>query len=71
MADIKAALRKRQTKLKRLIQIYAELEAKKRNDPLYKKFKKFRKLYLLYKTALLMKYRSKARSKALAALNKK
>jgi len=70
MADIKAALRKRSTRLKRLIQIYAEQEAKAKNDPLYKKFKKFRSLYFKYKLAILMKYGPKVRSKALQALHK-
>jgi len=71
MADVKVALKKRSTRLKRLIQMYANEEAKKHNDPLYKKFKKFRKLYLKYKLAILLKYGPKVRAKALQALNKK
>ena len=39
--------------------------AKENNDQMYKKYKKFRKLYVHYRNKILEKYRNKARAKVL------
>ena len=52
--------RSRQAKLNARIARVAIILAKKRNDPDYAKYAKFRNLYRLYKAKILKKYTSKA-----------
>ena len=70
MADIRVALKRRQTRLKRLIQLYADAEAKRRNDPLYRLLKKTWRRLRLVKKMIRLKYEPIVRAKALATLNK-
>jgi len=67
-ADVRVALKKKSTRLKRLAALIALSLAKKKDDPLYKKVKALRKKWLLYRTKLLKKYPI-ARTIALQKLN--
>lgn len=54
----------RQTKIKRATGQLASAAARKRNDPLYQRMKKYRELYYKYRTMIHKKYGPRVRSKA-------
>lgn len=54
----------RQTKIKRATGQLASIEARKRNDPLYKRMVRYRELYFKYRDMLHRKYAPRVRSKA-------
>jgi len=54
----------RQTKIKRATGQLASIEARKRNDSIYKQMIKYKKLYFKYRDMIHRKYSSRVRSKA-------
>ena len=54
----------RATKIKRATSQLASIEARKRNDSIYKQMIKYRDLYYKYRTMIHKKYSSRVRSKA-------
>ena len=54
----------RQTKIKRATGQLASIEARKRNDPVYKKMVFYRELFYKYREMLHRKYSPRVRSKA-------
>ena len=54
----------RQTKIKRATGQMASAQARKRNDPLYKRMIHFRELYYKYRAAVHKKYSPRVRSRA-------
>jgi hypothetical protein len=54
----------RQTKIDKATGLLSSIEARKKNDPLYKKMLRHRELYFQYKTMIHRKYGSRVRSKA-------
>lgn len=54
----------RTTKIRRATGQLASIEARKRNDPLYQRMKKYRDLYFKYKQLVHNKYGPRVRSKA-------
>jgi len=54
----------RQTKIKRATGQLASIEARKRNDPVYKRMVYYRDLYFKYRKMLHKKYGPRVRSKA-------
>ena len=54
----------RQTKIKRATGQLASSMARKRNDPLYQRMKKYRELYYKYRKMIHNKYGARVRSKA-------
>ena len=54
----------RNTKIKRATGQLASIEARKRNDPVYKKMVYYRELYFKYREMLHRKYSPRVRSKA-------
>ncbi len=54
----------RQTKIKRATSQLASIEARKRNDSIYKQMIKYRKLYYKYREMVHKKYSSRVRSRA-------
>jgi len=54
----------RQTKIKRATSQLASIEARKRNDSIYKQMIKYRKLYYKYREMIHKKYSSRVRSRA-------
>jgi hypothetical protein len=54
----------RQTKIKRAAGQLASIEARKRDDPLYKRMVRYRELYFKYKQMIHNKYGPRVRSKA-------
>lgn len=54
----------RNTKIKRATGQLATIAARKRNDPLYAKMKKYRELYYKYREMVKRKYSPRVRSKA-------
>lgn len=54
----------RQTKIKRATGQLASIEARRRNDPVYKKMVYYRELYFKYREMLHKKYSPRVRSKA-------
>ena len=54
----------RQTKIKRATGQLASIEARKKNDPGYKKMVYYRELYFKYRNMLHRKYSPRVRSKA-------
>lgn len=54
----------RQTKIKRATGQLASIEARKRNDPLYKKMKKYKQLFYKYRGMVHSKYGPRVRARA-------
>jgi len=54
----------RQTKIKRATSQLASVEARKKNDPLYKRMVHFRDQYFKYRAMIHKKYSPRTRSKA-------
>jgi DNA polymerase elongation subunit (family B) len=54
----------RQTKIKKATGQLASVEARTRNDPLYKRMVKYRELYYKYRAMIHKKYSPRVRSKA-------
>ncbi|MFW9871512.1 MAG: hypothetical protein ACFFG0_00210 [Candidatus Thorarchaeota archaeon] len=54
----------RTTKIKRATGQLASIEARRRNDPIYKRMVKYRDLYFKYREMLHKKYGPRVRSKA-------
>ncbi|MCK5616083.1 hypothetical protein KAR91_80210 [Candidatus Pacearchaeota archaeon] len=54
----------RQTKIKRATSQLASIEARKKNDSLYKQMIRYRDLYFKYRAAIHKKYSPRTRSKA-------
>lgn len=54
----------RTTKIKRATGQLASIEARRRNDPLYQRMVKYRKLYFKYREMLHKKYGPRVRSRA-------
>jgi hypothetical protein len=54
----------RSSKIKRTTGQLASIEARKRNDPIYKKMMKYRELYLKYRSMLHKKYSPRVKAKA-------
>jgi hypothetical protein len=55
---------KRSTKIKRATGQLASIEARKRNDPIYKRMKYYRELYFKYRAMVHKKYSPRVRSRA-------
>ncbi len=54
----------RQTKIKRATSQLSSVEARKKNDPLYKRMVYFREQYFKYRSMIHKKYSPRVRSKA-------
>lgn len=54
----------RQTKIRRATSQLASIEARKRNDPVYKRMVRYRELYYKYREMLHKKYSPRVRSRA-------
>ena len=54
----------RQTKIKRATGQMASAQARKRNDPIYKRMIHYRELYYKYRAAIHRKYSARVRSRA-------